>query len=158
MTAGRGAAVPEEGEKSMRMPSGEKVHRTTPSRWTVAVLCAGLIAGCGAPIHRSAPPEELLQLATPPSGLEDAQFPQWLRSQRTRVAAERRAAQEHFEQRRMQCWQRFAVNDCITDAREELRGAQAGLRANELRLNQLQRQRRTEQRLRRVEGRAARAG
>ncbi len=71
------------------------------------------------------------------------------------MATERRAAQQKFEAAELACWRRFAVNDCVRKARVERRAAVDRLRQQELLLNDLERQRRTAERLRRLEQKQA---
>ena len=50
------------------------------------------------------------------------------------------------------CWQKFAVNDCLRQARQLRRSALAPLRQQDLRLNEQERLWRAEQRTQRLEG------
>lgn len=81
----------------------------------------------------------------------DAALAPWLDAQRERVARERSAAQARYESSETQCWQRFAVNACLSEARQERRATLYRLRRQELALNDIERQRRTQQRLRELD-------
>ena len=66
-------------------------------------------------------------------------------------ASARSAAQQRFHDAELACWRRFAVNDCVRKARVERRTAMDQLRQEELLLNEMERQRRTAERLRQLE-------
>ncbi|MDR0457478.1 MAG: hypothetical protein LBH10_00390 [Burkholderiaceae bacterium] len=74
-------------------------------------------------------------------------FEQWDSAERQRIADGRAAANARYEQDRRDCWQRFAVNDCLNAARDRRRATQDALRHDELILNAQERQRRTAARL-----------
>lgn len=61
-------------------------------------------------------------------------------AQRARLAQERAAHEAVFVQAKTQCYQRFAVSDCLTDARRARRAALDELRRQELLLNDQERQ------------------
>lgn len=79
--------------------------------------------------------------------------PQDEAAQRARIAEERARAETEFEQAHKACYARFAVNDCISDARARRREQMADLRRQELALNDAERRRRGEERLRDLESR-----
>lgn len=81
----------------------------------------------------------------------DAALAPWLDAQRERVSEQRGAAQARYESSELQCWRRFAVNDCLRQARTERRATLDRLRRQELALNDIERQRRTQQRLRQLD-------
>ena len=60
-------------------------------------------------------------------------------AERSRIAAEQNAARQRFEQAEKACWKRFAVNDCVSRARQQRRQTQDRLRQQELALNALER-------------------
>ena len=122
----------------------------------LAVSLAVLAAGCtSTPSGPPVPPAEVqrvipAQVQAPPD-LSDKDFDAWLKAQRSRVAGERTVAHQKFSEAEMQCWQRFAVNDCLRGARKERRTALDGLRHEELALNQQERERDTAARLKALE-------
>ena len=118
----------------------------------LALSVVALVTGCS-----STPPEPLVppgtaprtipaQVQAPP-GLSDHDFDAWLAAQRTRVGDARAAAHKQYADAEFTCWRRFAVNDCLSGARKVRRSALDGLRAEELALNQQERQRDTAARL-----------
>lgn len=80
-----------------------------------------------------------------PQGAADA-----TREARARIAAEREQLQLRFAQQERACYQRFAVNDCLREARGQQREALAQLRRQEIALNAEARQRREIERVRRL--------
>lgn len=82
-------------------------------------------------------------------------FEPWLKAERERVARQREAAQQRYRDEELVCWRRFAVNDCLGEAKRERRGQLDVLRQQDLQLNALERERRTAQRLREIEQKAA---
>lgn len=61
--------------------------------------------------------------------------------ERTRMALDRQREQALHAQQRTACYARFAVNDCLTDARVRLRSVLDDLRRQEVALNDAERQR-----------------
>lgn len=88
---------------------------------------------------------------TPPDGADEAQFAAWLADQRSRVQSGQDAARKAYGEQEYVCWQRFAVNGCLHKARVERRAQLDALRTQELELNQIERDRRTRERLRTIE-------
>lgn len=82
-------------------------------------------------------------------------FEPWLQAERERVARQREAAQHRYRDDELACWRRFAVNDCLGQAKRERRGELDALRRQDLQLNALERERRTAQHLRQIEQKAA---
>lgn len=78
--------------------------------------------------------------------------PESVRLQREAIALQREAIQAEFQQTSKACWQKFAVNACLSDARSKQRKALEPLRQQDLLVNALERQWRTEQRDIRLEG------
>jgi len=72
-----------------------------------------------------------------------------------RIRQERAAALAEFTARDAQCYQRFAVNDCLADVRKLRRDVLADLRRQELSLNDAQRKRRAADQLLRSDEKAA---
>ena len=78
-------------------------------------------------------------------------LPQWLESQRERIAQGRTAAAQSFADQEKLCWKRFTVNACLREASSERRATLDRLRQEELTLNDLERKRRTGERLQQLE-------
>lgn len=70
---------------------------------------------------------------------QSAALEPWMAAERSRIAAEQNAARQRFEQAEKACWKRFAVNDCVSRARQQRRQTQDRLRQQELALNALER-------------------
>lgn len=62
-------------------------------------------------------------------------MPEHLSAERQRLQAEREAIEQLHSARVHDCWQRFAVNDCLRQARRARYQALDPLRAHELQLN-----------------------
>lgn len=88
---------------------------------------------------------------TPPGQADDAQFASWLQQQRREVQASQDAARKAYSEQEYVCWQRFAVNGCLHKARVKRRAQLDVLRDQELQLNQIERDRRTQERLRAID-------
>ncbi|KQT10625.1 hypothetical protein [Ramlibacter sp. Leaf400] len=69
-------------------------------------------------------------------------------AERARISAGRRQAEAEFEEAHKACYRKFAVNDCIGEAKVRRREVLAQLRRQELALNEVERQRKSEERLR----------
>jgi len=78
--------------------------------------------------------------------------PEFIRVQRQAIAQERQRILGQYEQSAKLCWQRFAVNTCLADARQVRRSALEPLRQQDLVLNTQERLWRTEQRDLRLQG------
>lgn len=76
-------------------------------------------------------------------------------AERQRIAAERARVEAEFEQAQKACYARFAVNDCIDDARAKRREVMSDLRRQELVLNDAERRRRSAERLEEIEKKTA---
>lgn len=76
------------------------------------------------------------------------------RAQRARIAAERKQAEVVFKADEKACYAKFAVNDCLDDARTRRREVLADLRRQEISLNDAQRKRRAAEKLRSIEERS----
>lgn len=72
-------------------------------------------------------------------------------AERQRITAERARVEAEFDQAHKACYQKFAVNDCISDARARRREQMADLRRQELVLNDAERRRRSAERLDEIE-------
>lgn len=66
---------------------------------------------------------------------------QQLDQERARIAAERRAADSRYAEAEAACHARFAVNDCVNQAKAARRETQADLRRQEISLNDDERRR-----------------
>ena len=78
--------------------------------------------------------------------------PESVRLHRQAIDEQREAIQAEFQQASKACWQKFAVNACLSEARSKQRKALEPLRQQDLLVNALERQWRTEQRDIRLEG------
>ena len=127
------------------------------SRLPISLLLCTLLAACASgSLHdqhlarraADAADAQALAATAPPAGQPLAP---WLQAQRARIVSERGAATRHFEEAEKACWQRFAVNDCLRQARTERRAVLDRLRQQELAVNDLDRRRRADERLRQLE-------
>ncbi len=78
--------------------------------------------------------------------------PEFIRVQREEIARQREVITAVYQEDAKICWQKFAVNACLSDARKMRRAALEPLRQQDLLLNAQERQWRTEQRNLRLEG------
>ena len=78
--------------------------------------------------------------------------PEFIRVQREEIAKQRESVMAIYQDDAKACWQKFAVNACLSDARKKRRAALEPLRQQDLLLNAQERQWRTEQRNLRLEG------
>jgi hypothetical protein len=78
--------------------------------------------------------------------------PEFIRVQRESIAQDRQVVMRTYEQAAKACWQKFAVNQCLSEARKTRRAALEPLRQNDLILNTQERLWRTEQRDLRLQG------
>lgn len=76
--------------------------------------------------------------------------------ERDRIAQTRAAAQASFAAQEAQCYQLFAVSDCLIKVRRERRDLLADLRRQELSLNDARRKRRAAQQLLQSDEKASR--
>lgn len=72
--------------------------------------------------------------------------PARIASAREELNRQRQAIESQYEARQRDCWQRFAVNDCLREARRSRHAALDPLRPKELELNAQEREWRTRQR------------
>lgn len=77
-------------------------------------------------------------------------------AQRARIQAERNRVEAGFRAEEKTCYGKFAVNDCLNEARARRRESLADLRRQEIALNDADRKRRAAERQRSLEERAAR--
>lgn len=78
-------------------------------------------------------------------------------AERARIAAGRKAADERFKAEEKACYARFAVTDCVAEAKVRRREAVGELRRQEIALNDLERKDRAAKRLREIEERNSNA-
>lgn len=78
--------------------------------------------------------------------------PEFIRVQREDIASQRTQVMAAYQQEAKACWQKFAVNACLSDARQRRRTALEPLRQQDLLLNAQAREWRTEQRNVRLQG------
>jgi hypothetical protein len=78
--------------------------------------------------------------------------PEFIRVQRQAIEQDREVVLSAYELAAKACWQRFAVNHCLSDARKARRAALEPLRQQDLVLNTQERLWRTEQRDLRLQG------
>ena len=83
------------------------------------------------------------------------ELPEAITRQRQVLAAQRSAIVQAEAQQQVACWQKFAVNACLSEARRARRQALESLRQQELALNAQERLWRTEQREKRLQGKQA---
>ncbi len=84
--------------------------------------------------------------------------PDFIRVQREDIARQREEIMAVYQLEAKACWQKFAVNSCLSDARKKRRAALEPLRQSDLMLNEQERQWRTEQRNLRLEGKQSENG
>lgn len=94
-----------------------------------------------------------LQALAQASALSDDE-PERIAAERARLQAQREAIEQQHEALRRECWQRFAVNDCLLQLRRQRHAALDPLRAEELLLNARERAWRTAQREQRLREKA----
>jgi colicin import membrane protein len=76
-------------------------------------------------------------------------------AQRSRIAAERAQAEALFREQEKACYARFAVSDCLAEAKAQRRQVLADLRRQEIALNDAQRKRKAAEHLRAIEQRSS---
>jgi hypothetical protein len=81
--------------------------------------------------------------------------PEVIAAQRSALTARRSEITVTYDTQARDCWQKFAVNACLSDARRARRAAIEPIQQEELRLNAQERAWRTEQRILRLEGKQA---
>lgn len=79
-------------------------------------------------------------------------------AERAQLQADRDRIEQMLDSRARECWQRFAVNDCLSEVRRSRRSALEPIRAAELALNVQERAWRTLQRDERLRDKAAGRG
>lgn len=84
----------------------------------------------------------------------DRELPEFLAQQRKVLSAQREAIWATYEKEKPLCWQKFAVNHCLSEARRARRLALEPVQKQELALNAQERLWRTEQRDRRLQNKS----
>ncbi len=82
-----------------------------------------------------------------------AQAPGEEAAERARIASERSRIEAAFEQAQRDCYQKFAVSDCLAEVRSKRREALVPLRAQEITLDDAERQRRAAERVKELDER-----
>ena len=129
------------------------------------LACWGLCwaMGMGGGVHAQAQDLPLTALLTDASLAEtsrvypstpDSELPEVLAQQRRVLSAQREVILAVYEQRKLTCWQKFAVNPCLSEARRARRQALEPIQEQELALNAQERVWRTEQRDRRLQNKS----
>jgi colicin import membrane protein len=77
------------------------------------------------------------------------------RAERERINQERRRVSAEHSAAKVDCYQKFRVNDCLSQARTTHNSQQADLKRQEISLNDLQRKRRGAEQLRKVEAKTS---
>jgi hypothetical protein len=124
------------------------MNRLTPCLLLAAALTACSSTPRAVQLIEAKAAGQALAAAAPPEGQPLAL---WLNAERSRIDSERAAARQRFDDAEKVCWQRFAVNDCISRARTTRRGTLERLRQEDLALNAVERERSSAARLQRLE-------
>lgn len=90
-------------------------------------------------------------LAAGQAPLTDEGDPARIERERTRIGRERQAEETRFAAQEANCYQRFAVNDCLREVRVRRRAALEELRRQEVLLNDAERQSQAADQIRRLE-------
>lgn len=129
------------------------------ARLCLPLVCAAGLAACGsASLHQQgaeqraadAAAARTLAAGAPPDSQPEALAP-WLQAERSRIDVARQQAEQRFAAAEKACWQRFAVNACLRQARSERRAVIDRLRQQELALNEVERRRSSAERLRQLD-------
>ena len=93
--------------------------------------------------------------ATEPAESPQADLPAAIAAQRQALSVQREAIMASYEKQQRLCWQKFAVNACLIEARRMRRQGLDPIQQQELALNEQERAWRTEQRIIRLQGKQA---
>lgn len=121
-------------------------------------LSAWLGAGClfavlCMPVHAQNPVSVNPQGVDKPDASLDVQaLPERIAQERHRLSVQREAILQTYEKQMVACWEKFAVNACLLEARRARRKALDPLAQQELVLNAQERAWRSEQRDLRLQG------
>ena len=102
------------------------------------------------PMTHPVSPMQNAQKPLAPDPTQD-EVPEVIARQRQALAAQRSAIVQAEQMQQAACWQKFAVNVCLSDARLTRRQALEPLRQQELALNEQERSWRNQQRERRLQ-------
>ncbi len=123
------------------------------STWLGAICMA---AALGLPVHAQHPvPEAAKDADKPDARLEVDAVPERIAQQRRALAQQKEAIVQAYEQQERACWNKFAVNACLLEARRVRRKALEPLSQQELVLNAQERAWRVEQREKRLQDKQA---
>ncbi len=89
------------------------------------------------------------------STLSLAQAPDSVAQERARIATERQAAEARFASEEKACNVKFAVTDCVNEARARRREVLADLRRQDISINDAERKRRSSERIKTIEERSS---
>jgi hypothetical protein len=117
-------------------------------RFLVLALFVG--ANFGAALAASAPAGKPATVPDSVQALPEAQFNAWVQGERDQIAKEKAAIAKRYHDAGFTCWHRFAVNDCLRDARRQRRAKLAPVTKTELAVNAAQRDYETRQRLQEI--------
>jgi hypothetical protein len=124
------------------------------NRLIFSLLLAAAVGACSStppplgPAVADLAAAKALAATAPPEGEPLAP---WLKAERERIKSEHEAADQRFDQAEKVCWRRFAVNDCVREARMQRRATLSRLRQEDLALNEVERQRLTATRMQELE-------
>ena len=102
-------------------------------------LCAVLMPAIGQKLPQNATPSEQ-------TGLQES-------AERTRIATERAVLLNGYEALRSACYQKLAVNECLTQARDAHNDQMRDLKRQDVALNDVERKRKAAERMRAVDER-----
>lgn len=111
------------------------------SAWPLVLALVAVLSGCG-----SKPPAPAEPIVYDPA--HDA-------AERERLKAERKAAEQRFREQEQDCYQRFAVNNCLKNVRRERRVVLESLHKQEIILNDARRASEAERQRQRIQQREA---
>lgn len=110
--------------------------------------CCGVALAAGANAAPTAPEPVVPDNV---QSLPEAQFNAWVQRERDQIAEEKAAIEKRYHDAGFTCWQRFAVNDCLKDARRRRRAEMAPVTKTELAVNAAQRDYETRERLQEIQ-------
>ena len=96
-------------------------------------------------------------LAQPAFVKTSEEVPEHISAERERLQHEREAVGLRHDERMRECWQRFAVNNCLREVRRSRYAGLDPIRARELELNTQERAWRTRQRAERLKEKTSKA-
>jgi ketopantoate reductase len=122
--------------------------------WSAGLLgpCVRAQTGPASVLQSAALTEAVSQPADSDQAPQVTDLPAAFDRQRQTLSMQRQSILATHEKQQQACWQKFAVNACLTEARRVRRQALEPIRQQELVLNAQERAWRTEQRERRLQG------